>query len=164
MNDQVLENFLHDQFQRATALAAASDILSIMHEGSQLPQRYVARFTCRSLIKTQFGEPHVEDSHYDFGIYIPDDYLRSPEIKQVVTVFRPWTIYHPNVAGPFICLGRLTGGTPLDDIIYQIFEIITYQEWNANDSLNHDAAEWARTNQDRFPVDRRPLKWRTPKP
>jgi len=164
MSDKVLENFLRDQYARVTALAAASDILRIAPGGSSHPQQYIARFHCRSLTKSLAGEPREEESHFDFGIRLPDDYLRSPDTKQIVAIFRPWTIFHPNISGPFICLGRLTGGTPLDDIIYQIYEIISYQKWSAHDGLNEEACEWARGHQDLFPVDRRPLKWKESKP
>lgn len=160
MTDSVFNNFLRKQHEKAMELAAASAILRLAVEDATPPRRYIARFTCRSVIKTQGSEPREVESQFDFGIRLPDDYLRSPEPNHVVTVFRPWSIFHPNVAGPFICLGRLTAGTSVDDVLYQIYEIITYQEWNANDALNRDAAEWARANQDRFPIDRRPLKWK----
>jgi len=163
MTDKILESFLSVQYEQAQALAAASDILFLAPEGEMPPQRYLARFHCRGLIKTPSGEIR-EESQFDFGIQLPDDYLRSPDPKQVVTLFRPWSIFHPNALGPFICPGKLVGGTPLVDIIYQIFEIVTYQKWAAHDGLNPAACEWARGNQHRFPIDRRPLKWRAPKP
>jgi ubiquitin-protein ligase len=163
MTDPVFDNFLRKQHGKAMELAAASAILHLVADDATPPQRYIARFTCRSVIKTQGSEPRVVESQFDFGIRFPDDYLRSPEPQHVVTVFRPWSIFHPNVAGPFICLGRLTAGTSLDDILYQIYAVISYQEWNANDALNEHASEWARANQDRFPVDRRPLKWKEPR-
>jgi len=158
MKDPVLGSFLRAQLDRAVSLAAASDILRVSHDGSATPRRYVAQFSCTSLIKIAGQEPRKTEAQFDFGICFPDDYLREPEPKQVVTVLRPWTVYHPNVAGPFICLGRLTGGTPIDDILFQIYEIISYQKWSAHDGLNEEACEWARGHQDLFPLDRRPLK------
>jgi len=163
MNDKVLENFLRVQHEQALALAAVSDILALTPEEQTPPQRYVARFNCRGLIKTQSGEIK-EASQFVFGIRLPDDYLRSPDTKQIVAILQPWSIFHPNAAGPFICLGRLCGGAPLVDILFQIYEIITYQKWSAHDGLNEAACEWARGNQRHFPVDRRPLKWKEPKP
>jgi hypothetical protein len=158
MNDPIFQNFLRDQHARALALAAASDILQVWTDGSEFPQRYVARFHCRSVVISPGSEPRPAESDFEFGLRLPDDYLREPEPQQVVMVFRPWVIYHPNVSGPFICLGRLAGGTPLTDILFQIYEIISFQKWSAHDGLNEEACEWARGHQDQFPLDRRPLK------
>jgi hypothetical protein len=160
MMDPIFDNFLRKQHDKAIQLAAASDILRLAPDKAIPPRRYIARFMCRSVIRTQGGVPMEVESQFDFGICLPEDYLRSPEPNQVVTVFSPWSIFHPNVAGPFICLGRLTAGTSVDDVLYQIYAIVSYQQWNANDALNQDASEWARGNQDRFPIDRRPLKWK----
>lgn len=156
MNDPVLDNFLDVQKQEALALAASSDILDLETDGSPLPQRYVARFRCRGLIKMTSGKI-LEASLFTAAIWLPDNYLRSPDTQNIVSMFPPW-LWHPNAAGPFICLGKLTGGTPLVDILFQIYEIITFQKWSAHDGLNEEACEWARNNQPRFPVDRRPLK------
>ena len=53
-------------------------------------------------------------------------------------------------------------GTPLVDLIYQLYEIITYHnvEMRENNALNLEACSWARSNLDRFPIDRRPLRRR----
>ena len=53
-------------------------------------------------------------------------------------------------------------GTPLVDLLYQCFEIITYTKvtMREDDALNRAACGWARENQDRFPIDPRPLKRR----
>jgi hypothetical protein len=73
-------------------------------------------------------------------------------------------VWHPNVSRelPLICIGRLTPGAALADILYQLFDVLTWQKYNPreDDSLNKAACAWARANQHRFPVDRRPLKRR----
>jgi ubiquitin-protein ligase len=78
-------------------------------------------------------------------------------------MFTPNT-WHPNISRelPLICIGRLTPGTPLVDILYQVFDILTYQKYNPreSDSLNPQACAFARENHDRFPIDARPLKRR----
>lgn len=159
MTDNILKNFLIAQHSEVMSLAAASDILQIESEPVFPPQRYVVRFNCRGLVRTPAGEI-AEAEQFDVGIWLPDDYLRFAEASQVVSIFKPQGIWHPNAGGPFMCLGHLTGGTPLVDIVYQIYEIITYHKWAAHDGLNPAACEWARNNQQRFPVDRRPLKWK----
>ena len=162
MSDQIYDDFLDVQRQEGQALAEASDILDLETDGTARPQRYIARFRCRGIIKMTSGEI-LEASLFTAGIWFPTDYMRSPATKQVVTMFPPW-LWHPNAAGPFICLGKLAGGTSLVDILFQIFELISYQRWSAHDGLNEEACEWARNNQQRFPVDRRPLKWKEVQP
>jgi hypothetical protein len=63
---------------------------------------------------------------------------------------------------PLICVGRLKPGTWLVDLLYQCYEIITYQKvtMREDDALNPLACVWSREHQQRFPIDRRPLKWR----
>ena len=158
MNDPVFNSFLEVQYQQVTALAAQSDILRFECEGAMPPRKYVLEFNCRGLVCTPDGEIQ-EASRFMVGISLPDDYLRTPDTQQVVTMFPPW-IWHPNANGPFLCLGNLTGGTALVDIVFQVYEILTYQRWSAHDGLNEAACEWARNNQERFPIDRRPLKWK----
>jgi hypothetical protein len=159
MNDPIYRSFLEVQHRQAMALAAASDILELQAEPAMPPQKYFARFHCRGLVQTPAGEI-AEADEFDFAIYLPDDYLRAGEPRQIVNIVKPWSIWHPNAGGPFICLGRLSAGTPLVDILFQTFEIITYQKWSSHDGLNPAACEWARNHQARFPIDRRPLKWK----
>ena len=159
MNDPIFTSFLEAQRREASALAAASDILELEAETATPPRMYIARFHCRGLVRDGDGEIR-EASVFNVGIALPDDYLRSAEPGQIVTILRPWNIWHPNAGGPFLCLGRLGGGTPMVDILFQIFETITYQKFAAHDGLNPAACEWARSNRHRFPIDRRPLKWK----
>ena len=63
----------------------------------------------------------------------------------------PTNIFHPNVAPTvappsFICIGRIAPGTSLCELIFQVYEVLTYailtpREDNA---LNRDACAWAR--------------------
>jgi hypothetical protein len=110
-----------------------------------------------------------EARHFQVGIYFPSDYLRRAEPGEVLTWLGPPNIFHPNVRCRdrsmgigSICIGRLTPGMRLVDLLYQCFEIITYNKvtMREDDALNHAACVWARNNQSRFPVDRRPLKRR----
>ena len=73
-------------------------------------------------------------------------------------------VWHPNVSRelPLICIGRLTPGTTLVDILYQLFDILTFQKYNPreNDSLNKTACAWARENA--APLSHRPPAAETP--
>ena len=61
---------------------------------------------------------------------------------------------------PVVCVGRLSPGTELVDLLFQLFEMITWRKvtMREDDALNATACVWARSHRDRFPVDTRPLK------
>jgi hypothetical protein len=159
-NDPIFRAFLLRQVEEGRALAAVSDILDL----DCLPtgQHFVAHFNCRGLVQ-EYGEIR-ERSGFDVGIYFGSDYLRAVNPFEVLTLFSPPNTFHPNISfgAPFICVGRIAPGTSLVDLIYQTFAILAYQKLTPreDDALNKEACRWARANQHRFPVDRRPLKRR----
>jgi ubiquitin-protein ligase len=170
MNDPVLSGFLKKQFEEGMALAAESDILELepLSLGSRRrgdpPNAFLASLRCKGLVLA--GEPdQVEEGDlFEVRIQFPEDYLRHVIPMLVLTLVFPMNVWHPNVSlyGPFICAGRIAPGTALVDLIYQTFEILTYQKvtMREDDALNPAACSWARKNQHRFPIDPRPLKRR----
>jgi ubiquitin-protein ligase len=160
--DPIYEGFLERQFAEGLALADESDILRL-HLSPLVPPHFVAEYQCQGLIRDANGEIR-EASEFEVGIWFPHDYLRHCDPFEMLRVFTP-RIWHPNVSAdmPLICIGRLTPGTSLVDILYRIYDILTYQKFNPreDDSLNKVACAWARENQQRFPIDRRPLKRRS---
>jgi hypothetical protein len=159
--NQMLRTFLVRQFEEGMALARASDVVHLQPIGPEPPSRYVAQFRCTGLMRAADGEivPMRESAA---GIWFPDDYLTSTDPYRILVWLGPPSVWHPNISNraPIVCLGRLGPGTRLVDLVYQLYEIITWQRVSMHDALNQDAAAWARQNQDRFPVDRRPLKRR----
>jgi hypothetical protein len=161
MTDNVLAAFLARQYQEGMALTRESDLVDLVPLGPAPCQRYVARFRCKGLCRMPDGR--IEEMAYaEAGITFPDDYLRRADPYQILMWLGPTHVWHPNISNvaPLVCLGRLGPGTRLVDILYQLFEIISYQKYATHDALNKEAAAWARQHQDRFPVDRRPLKRR----
>jgi len=165
--DPVYEAFLARQYEEGMALASASDLLELIPLDGSPPSRYIARFGCTGLVRLPNGRV-AEADRFEVGIWFPSDYLRRAEPWEVLTWLGPRQVFHPNISDrmPLICVGRLAPGTWLVDLLYQVFEIISYQKvtMREDDALNHAACVWARENQGRFPVDRRPLKWRKPGP
>lgn len=163
--DPVYEAFLARQHEEGVALAAASDLLELVPLDGTPPSRYIARFKCSGLVQSPNGRV-TEADRFEVGIWFPSDYLRRAEPWEVLTWLGPRRVFHPNISDqwPVICVGRLTPGTWLVDLLYQCFEIISYQKvtMREDDALNPAACAWARENQNRFPIDRRPLKWRKP--
>ena len=164
MTDQVMDAFLRRQLQEGLALEQESDLLRLLPmPTSDPPDRYIAAFSCRGFTR-QANDDIVEADHFEVGIWFPANYLRHAEPFQVLTWFGPRSVWHPNIAAdaPVICVGRLAPGTSLVDILYQVFEIITWNKvtMREDDALNRAACEWARRHPERFPVERRPLKRR----
>lgn len=167
--DRIFEGFLQRQFEEAVGLACDSDLLALSPIEGIPPFRYVARFHCKGLVEAAPGHI-VQAEQFDIGIWFPSDYLRHANPFQVLTWIGPRNVWHPNVGPPpvspvdpmVICVGRLAPGTPLIDILYQCFEIITFNKvtMREDDALNKPACVWARANQHRFPIDTRPLKRR----
>jgi hypothetical protein len=161
MSDQIFESFLTQQQEEGLALAESSDLLDLFPQDGPPARRYLARFRCRGLVRHDDGTIG-EAERFEVGIQFPSDYLLRSHTAEVLVWLGPRRVFHPNISSeaPFICVGRLTPGTSLVDILYQCFEIITYHKvtMQESDALNRDACAWARNNQHRFPVDRRPLK------
>jgi hypothetical protein len=162
MTDRVLASFLARQQEEGLALAAESDLVRLLPLGVPA-DRYLVEFRCKGLVERAAGEI-VEADRFQVAVRFPADYLRTVNPFQVLTFLGPRNVWHPNIAAtkPVICVGRLAPGTGLVDLIYQVFEILTWHKvtMREDDALNRAACEWARGHRDRFPVDRRPLKRR----
>jgi hypothetical protein len=157
------EAFLERQLAEGLSLADASDLVEIIPLGPHRPpRRYVVRFRCKGLVRSDDGTV-AEANRFEVGVWFRSNYLRHADAFETLSWLCPTQIWHPNIRTPLICVGRLGPGTPLVDIVYQCFEIITFNKVTMleHDSLNRDACSWSRRNQHLFPIDRRPLKRRT---
>ena len=160
--NRILENFLKHQHEETMPLAAESDLVEIFPDPEDIPQRYVIRCNCRSLVRLGNGEIGESDGPFEVGVRFPRDYLRKASPPEILTWRTPANIFHPNIRAPFICVGHLSPGTPLLDLVYQVYEVVSFQNVTMceEDALNKEACAWARRNTHRFPVDDRPLKRR----
>jgi len=165
MTDKILEGYLRRQLEEGIALAESSDLVDLTPADDKgLPQRFAVEFRCKGLVRRADRDDEiVEADRFAVGIRFPSDYLRRVEPMEVLTWLGPRNVWHPNILAPVICVGRLAPGTPLVDIVYQVFELITYNKATVreDDALNPAACQWARHNMHRFPIDRRALKRRT---
>jgi hypothetical protein len=157
--DKIFDSFLSRQLADGLSLAEESDLLELTPLGPQPVQRYLARFACATLVRGDGGEVR-ETQGFAVGIWFPADYLRRADPFEVATWLAPANAFLPNVRPPFICLGKITPGMSLIDLLYQAHEIgaglkLTVRE---DDALDPQACAWARRHSDRFPIDTRPLK------
>lgn len=162
--DAVRDAFLARQFEEGMALAEASDLLRLQPLEGSPPGKYLAEFLCKGLVRRP-GVDVEEASAFLVGVWFPSDYLRRAEWWQVLSWIGPRYVFHPNIGNrvPLICVGRVVPGTPLVDLLYRCFDVVTFKKvtMREDDALNREACAWARANQHRFPVDARPLKRRT---
>ena len=163
MADRILESFLARQETEGRALADESDLLSLLPIGSPA-DRYLVEFRCKGLVERAPGDV-VEARLFRLGVWFPSTYLRAANPFHVLTWLGPHNVWHPNISAtdPIICVGHLAPGTGLVDILYQVFDIVSWNKatLREDDALNAAACQWARRHPDRFPVDRRPLKRRS---
>lgn len=117
------------------------------------PEKYLIKFNCKGLWRREDGQI-VEAPVHLMEVVFGADYPSKPPTFVWLT-----PIWHPNLRQPYICLeGRpFAVGWTLDLIVQEVGRLVMYQSYNVNDPLNHEAAEWARQNAARFPVDDRDL-------
>lgn len=156
-DDPVFKSFLETSMEGAQNLTRESDRVSILPFPPFPSSRYLVMFECDSLA----GHPASDlrnPERISAEIHFPPHYLRELRTEEVVTLISPGDLWHSNVRAPFVCVGDMAPGTPLVDIVTQLFEIFTYQNVNLTEGFNREAAEWARSRVDQFPIDSRPLR------
>ena len=156
---QCSTGFMECQLKEGLELAAASDLLSLRLPPVG-PQPWWRSFAAPAWYAIEtVGFARRTSSMWESGFR--RNYLRRANPFEMLRLFTPH-VWHPNISSeaPFLCIGRLSPGMALVDILYQIFDILTYRKYNPleHDALNPAACAWARANQHRFPIDPRPLK------
>jgi hypothetical protein len=156
--DPMLQNFMNRQYEIAADLAQRSDILDLFWIS---PLNAVARLACTGLVREQDGSIR-EHFGFELGVSFSEEWLRYVGPLNVVSILAPRNIAHPNCRAPGACLGEITPGTEIDDLLYRAFEVITWQSFTVdeNDALDWDMCAWGRQHMDDFPCDSRPLLWK----
>ena len=157
--DKFLAKSLDTYHEQAQELASGSDLLDVYRLD---PQHYLVRFHSKALVCSADGEVR-EVIGYEVGYWFSESYLRHVNPLEVLSWRGPRDIFHPNAKTPLCCIGPIAPGTPLVDLIYRTYDVISCQNImpDETDALNPVACQWARNNQHRFPLDARPLKRRS---
>jgi len=156
MTDSIRASWLETQYEESMAFAAKSSVLSVAPVAGTPPFKYIAKFDCDGLAKTTEGVT-VHDRHL-VGIFFPEHYQRrSCGPGEVLTWLEPHTEFHPNINPPLCCVGHISPGMSLLSLLYQLYQMITWQRFTPceDDALNKAACGWARDRLDRFPIDSR---------
>jgi hypothetical protein len=150
-------------FEKLKAEFGRHPYISIEYEGNgeETPERYFVSFNGIKgikLAKESTPERKAVEiiEHHKMEIYLHIDYPRlKPQCYMLTEIF------HPNfrMASPHdICIGDYwASGETITDIIYQVGEMIQYQNYNVTSPLNGIAAKWARENSDMLPIDNKNL-------
>jgi hypothetical protein len=157
--DGILRGWLSDVAAAALALATTSDILELQQVALN---RFVATYASRTLACEPDGQPY-EVLGFRVGFYFDPGYLREVDPQYLISVLEPNRIFHPNGLGPFLCIGPVVPGTSLVQLLYRVYDVLTYNNFTPSerDALNPLACSWARRHQFRFPLESRPLKRRS---
>ena len=158
MTDRVFREFLEHGLAAGLQLAAASDIVTVVPVGPPPAQRFIAEFRCRGIAR--HGEQIIPWHRFAVGIAFPDDHLRRAASAAMINLLAPEGCWHPNCRYPVICPGMMPAGSGLVDVLFQVYEILSFQRYSFSDPLNAEAARWARSHMHLFPTDPRPLRWR----
>lgn len=159
--DIVFNSWLERQYRDALALACASDVLRIACEpDAQPPRQFIAQFDCPTMVCN--GECVTRVQGFAVHFHFPPEYLRVPVgVGHLINLIAP-RVFHPNVSHPFICVGPVAPGTSLLELIYRVYEILSFQKFTPREdnALNRDACVWTRRHLDLLPLSRAPLKRR----
>jgi hypothetical protein len=117
------------------------------------PEKYLIGYNCKGLGRTEQGEivgVEVHMMEVVFGWRYPAE---PPKFIWLTP------IWHPNFRQPYVCIEGhpFAIGLTLDQIIPEVGRMVQYQNYNVKSPLNSEAAEWARQNPNRFPIDHRDI-------
>lgn len=154
---------IRSDFEKIKAEFGKHPFIKIEYETNEdeTPERYFVNYTGIKGIrlgKESTPEKKVVEiiDRHRMEIYLHLDYPRlKPQCYMLTDIF------HPNfrMASPHdVCIGDYwASGETITDIIYQVGEMIQYQNYNVTSPLNGIAAKWARENPGMLPVDNKNL-------
>ena len=128
--EEIFDGFLLHQQEQGLKLADDSDLLELFPLGNSPAQRYIARYSCRGLIRTAEGEIQEAD-RFEVGIYFDREYLRRVG-PQVLTWLGPREVFHPNISdrAPVVCIGAIRPANPLVDLLYELCSQVAWAGWD----------------------------------
>lgn len=161
MLDGIFKSFLEDGLRRAMEIASESDILEVIPHPSYSPSLlYLLVFNDVAYLRDS-GDNNINVSRGIVCVEIrfPLDYLRSTDSNlylKTATILDPSSLLHPDpylfhpnydpVSG-CICLGAdFLPGTPLNNLIFHIYDIISYSNYSTDErnGLNAVACRYLR--------------------
>jgi ubiquitin-protein ligase len=142
---------LRDEQQRLLGLKNASDhvkVAAVDELPSRPPERYKIAFLCRGIIGIDNSQNPIYGNEHEVEIYCDDEFPGN-----VPTLRWNTPIWHPNIQHTepkHVCVnkGEWMGSTGLDDLCQQMFEMVQYRNYHAQNippyPLDTEAAKWVR--------------------
>jgi ubiquitin-protein ligase len=151
---------LKSDFESLQQLQNESSIFSFDTIGSarSLPTKYRLTFRGSGLKKTSFSGINVTSNHVvrvDLGSAYP---------RLAPGLLWESKIFHPNISNNgVVCLGgygsHWVPSLTLCEMCKMLWDMIRYKNFDTESPYNREAAHWARSQpQNRFPIDRRPIR------
>lgn len=150
----IRETRLRNDYRRVRDLVDRSELIHIVSTDGDPVERYLIRFTCKSVEKLNgSGKPILRESH-EVAVYLHAEYpLKQPQLKWQTPIF------HPNIhVTGAVCIGAWWAAKTLDELLLTLGEMIQFKNYDPKDPMNSKAAAWAMRNKRLFPIDDRPLK------
>ena len=148
MDDKVFEGFLEESCRRGHALADESSVVNILAERGSPPHGYLVGFEgVEHLVRDSNGVVRKTMDPILVEVRFPPDFLRTSDrhlgLKVVGIVSH---LFHPNVKRPAFCLGHIRPGTPLDEILRMVYEVISFQNVTPDerDAFSPEACRYVR--------------------
>lgn len=141
-----------DVIQRALPDFLTPEEYEANHQGEP-PEKYLVVYHCKGLVRTE-DKRIIEQYEHAMEVVFGWGYPAEPPVFIWLT-----NIWHPNFRRPYICIEghSFAVGLTLDQIVLEVGRMIQYQNYNIQDPLNAEAAEWASRNLPRFPIDDRDI-------
>lgn len=135
--DQVYRTFLENTWEDALDMNSRSDVVRLEPELHSPPARYRCAFAVPYLRKLPSGTVEIASGPVMTFVNFPPDYLYStdPHLYMRIAAMLTPDFLHPNVGSyGAICLGAaFTGGTPLNALVWELYEIVSYRNRNVDE-------------------------------
>jgi hypothetical protein len=145
--DRVFLSFLENTAADAIELQQKSDLIALRPVPPMPPSRYTCSFRVPYLRRLPTGIVEIDPGPVQCTIIFPDSYLRSTDSTlavKVASIASPGFL-HPNVLHGMVCLGRqFSPGTPIEALVWELFEIVTYRNCTLDHALNQEACRLIR--------------------
>jgi len=119
------------------------------HEGSE-PERYRVTFLCRGIVDIDPDSQNpIYANKHQVELYCNEDFPSEvPLLRWVTPIWHP-NIQHKEPKGVCVNKPAWLAGIGLDDLCRQMFEMVQYKNYHADESqppypLDHEVAKWVR--------------------
>jgi ubiquitin-protein ligase len=155
-----LQERLHQEYEWLKELAAKSDIIEIESIEGDPPTKYHVTLKCKGMmLHPTTGKPTLTANHV-MEIYLPSGIPGYPNEAPYVLCLTPH--FHPNISpeNNMVCIGIERDWESSLDIAWlvtHLTDMITYRVYGLEKPYNRKAVKWAKANNTKLPLDKRPL-------